>query len=366
MQRYLKKILYGALALSALAAGVDFLIHHYDPTRVLYKRLKAADKYVYDEIDPRFRQTDPNSLIAIQTPADLAGARARLIKAIWGGGGFPATAMPSRIERGIDDADLRALPNLARIDRITVDMGNGIRSFLYHLQPAARTMNRLVIYHHGFAGAIRDVPDILGAFLEQGYGVLAINLMAYGGNSAYFGAADGTQYNLHFDLEKIENPLRYQFEPVAAGINYMHGKFAYRSVDMVGFSAGGFVAVVAAALDPRIRRSYPVAGVYPIYLRSGQDIQNGMASYYPPMLAAASYLDMFILGASGAGRLQMQIFNRYDRCCYNNTKATLYAPAVAGRAAALGGAFTVLIDETHADHKISRFALDAILADMKR
>ena len=366
MKRYLKKILYGVIALSALAAGIDFLIHHYDPTRVLYKRFKAADRYVYDEIDPRFRQTDPNALIAIQTPADLAGARARLTKAVWGGGGFPATSLPSTIETGIDLPVLGALPNLAKIDRLTVDMGNGVRSFLYRLQPAARRRNRLVIYHHGFAGTVRDVPDTLGAFLEQGYAVLAINLMAYGGNSAYFGAADGKQYNLHFDLEKIENPLRYQFEPVAAGINYMARNFAYRSVDMVGFSAGGFVAAVAAALDLRIRRSYPVAGVYPVYLRSGQDIQKGMASYYPPMLAAVSYLDMFVLGASGAGRRQMQIFNRYDRCCYNNTKATLYAPAVAGRAAALGGDFAVLIDETHADHKISRFALKAILADMAR
>jgi dienelactone hydrolase len=366
MKRYLKQILYGVAALSAVAAGVDFLIHHYDPTRVVYKRFKAADKYVYDEIAPRFRQTDPDSLIAIQTRADAADARTRLIAAIWGDRGFPRTAMPAAIEPGIDDPVLSALPNLARIERITVDMGNGVRSFAYHLQPAARRKNRLVIYHHGFAGTVRDVPDVLAAFLEQGYAVLAFNLMAYGGNSAHFRADDGQSFNLHFDLQKFASPLRYQFEPVAVAINYMVKNYDYRSIDMIGFSAGGFVAAVAAALDPRIRRSYPVAGVYPIYLRSGQDIQKGMASYYPPMLAAASYLDMFILGASGAGRGQMQIFNRYDRCCYNNTKATLYAPAVAERAAALGGNFAVLIDETHADHKISRSALDAIVTDIAR
>jgi len=366
MKRHLKKIVYGVLALLALAAGVEFLIHHYDPTRVVYKRLKAADKYVYDEIDPRFRQTDPDTRIAIETPAGAAAARARLIGVIWGGARFPAAVSPSMVETGIEDPVLGALPNLARIDRVTVDMGDGVRSFLYHLLPAARRKNQLVIYHHGFAGAIQDVPETLGAFLDQGYAVLGVNLMAYGGNSGYLPAADGKLYNLHFDLDRIENPLRYHFEPVAVGINYVLREFGYRSVDMVGFSAGGFVAAVAAAIDPRIRRSYPVAGVYPIYLRVGQDIQKGMPSYYPPMLAAASYLDLFILGASGAGRGQMQVFNRYDRCCYNNIKATLYAPAVAARAAALGGNFAVLIDETHADHKISRFALESVLVDMAR
>jgi len=366
MQRYLKRILYGALALSALAGAVEFLIHHYDPTRVLYKRLKAADKYVYDEIDPIFRRTDPATLIHIETPADVAAARARLIGAIWGGGGFPAKARPSKVETGIDDAVLGALPNLARIDRITVDMGNGVRSYLYHLQPAQRRQDRLVLYHHGFAGEIRDVPETIGAFLERGYAVLGLNLMAYGGNSGSVQAADGGSHNLHFDLDRIENPLRYHFEPIVVGINYALRAFGYRSVDIVGFSAGGFMAAVAAAIDPRIERSYPVAGAYPIYLRAGQDIQKGMPSYYPPMLAAASYLDMFILGAAGTGRRQLQVFNRYDRCCFNNTKATLYAPAVAARAAALGGTFAVLIDQTHADHKVSRFALDAILADMAR
>ncbi len=366
MKPYLKKILFGVLALSTLAAGVEFLIHRYDPTRVIYKRLKAADKYVYDEIDPKYRKTDPNTLIAIETPADRDTARARLIAVIWGGGGFPAKAMPSRVEIGIDDTALSALPNLARIDRITVDMGNRVRSYLYLLRPAAGAKNRLVIYHHGFAGAIQDVPQTLAAFLERGYAVLGVNLMAYGGNSAYFRAANGESYNLHFDLDRIENPLRYHFEPVAVGVNYVLANFDYQSVDMIGFSAGGFVATVATAIDPRIRRSYPIAGVYPIYLRAGQDIQKGMPSTYPPMLAAASYLDLFILGAGGAGRRQMQIFNRYDRCCYNNTKATLYAPAVAARAAVLGGEFAVLIDETHADHKFSRFALDAVLANMAR
>ena len=113
----------------------------------------------------------------------------------------------------------------------------------------------------------------------------------------------------------------------------------------------GFTTAVMAALDQRIRRSDPVAGVYPIYLREGQDILTEGPQYYGPMLKAAGYLDMFVLAVDSRDRRQMQVFNRYDRCCFNNMKGRLYEAAVQKTAAAIGGGrFDVLIDQTHADH----------------
>jgi hypothetical protein len=117
-----------------------------------------------------------------------------------------------------------------------------------------------------------------------------------------------------------------------------------------------------AALDPRIVKSYPVAGVLPIGLRHG-DKERAAPQYYPPMLAAASYLDMFVLASDRPGRSQMQFFNRYDRCCFNNVRGKLYEKIVASHAE---GGFSVLIDETHARHKISSWAFDHILQDMQR
>ena len=174
-----------------------------------------------------------------------------------------------------------------------------------------------------------------------------------------------TGYEL--DLDKIELPLRYHFEPLVVGVNHALRVGEYKAVHMVGFSAGAFFTTVMAAIDERIDKSYPIAGVYPIYLREGAEIQPELASYYPPLLAMASYLDLFVLGASGAGRRQFQIFNRYDRCCYNNTKGKLYESVVADavRGIGVGGGFAVLIDESHADHRISEAALEAVLADME-
>ena len=262
---------------------------------------------------------------------------------------------------------LGALPNLAAIDRLTVDMGRDVRSTLYHLKPANNPTGMLVIYHHGFAGEIRDVPEVIGGFLERGYEVLGVNMMAYGGNTNYIWTVDGKRLNLNFDLDKIEKPLRYHFEPLVVGVNYALALGDYTAIHMVGFSAGAFFTTVMAAIDERIARSYPIAGVYPIYLRQGQEIQPHLPSYYPPLLALASYLDLFTLGASGPGRGQLQIFNRYDRCCYNNRKATLYETAVAEavRDIGRGGGFGVFIDESHADHRFSEAALQTVLAHME-
>lgn len=45
------------VALGLLVGLVEIAIHHFDPTRVVYKRLKAPDRYLYEEIDPKLRQT---------------------------------------------------------------------------------------------------------------------------------------------------------------------------------------------------------------------------------------------------------------------------------------------------------------------
>ncbi len=363
----LRRVSLAVLALALVAVTIEILIHHYDPTRVIYKRLKAPSRYTYDEIDPALREVDPRSLIQIETAADVARVRASLIDVIWGRRGFPVDRQPSLVEEDVEDDVFSGLPNLARIDRLTVDMGDDVRSHPLWLHPEEAN-GRIILYHHGYAGTVHDMAHLIAALVENGYAVLAINLMGYGGTSDTAPSIDGPRVNLHFALDRIESPLRYHFEPVVVGLNHVLGSDRDAAADMIGFSAGGFITAVAAAIDTRIVRSYPVAGVYPIYLRTGQDILVEGPPYYPPMLEAASYLDMFVLGAAGERRRQLQVFNRYDRCCFNNTKGRLYEPAVkeALEKVGLGGGFGVLIDETHADHKISRFAVDALLADLRR
>ena len=134
---------------------------------------------------------------------------------------------------------------------------------------------------------------------------------------------------------------------------------------MVGFSAGAWVTVLAAAVDPRIRRSYPVAGVLPVYLR--RDRETAPPQLDPTLLETVGYPDLFVLGAAGPDRAQVQIFNRFDRCCFAGTRGKLFESAIQEAISEIGaGRFMVLIDETHARHKISDFAIRVILSDMER
>ena len=356
----------GALLAIGLGFFVDFLLHDYDPTRVIYKRLKAADEYVYEEVHPRFLETDPRSLITIARDGDAATRRRALAAAIWGGDGYPTESLPQSVATDVEETGFRQGGPVARIDRVAIEMENGVRSTFAHFHPAAPNSG-LVVYHHGYAGTYHDNRRVIERLVDEGYAVMAFNLIAYGGNTARITVPGFGRANLHFDLDQIDRPLRYHFEPVIAALNYAEAHYDYGSIDMLGFSAGGFTTAVIAALDRRIRRSYPVAGVYPIYLRSGQEAIFNGPQYHQPMLDAASYLDMFVLAIDDAERRQLQIFNRYDRCCFNNVKGRLYEQPVKDAAAAIGGgSFAVLIDETHADHKISDFALDHLLADMAR
>lgn len=372
----IKFLLLAIAAVAVLAGSVEILIHRYDPTRIIYKRLKAENRYVYDEIDPSFLKLDPHSLLSVRTPTQIAALRGRIIDVVWGPTGFPEKHLSTQIDAKFSDPVLDSLPNVGSVERLAVDIGHQrgtastsvVRSYLYHLTPASAARNELVIYHHGYAGEIRDVPKVLGRFLAEGYAVLGINQPGYGENMGTVTLADGSDANLHYELGRIDHPLRYHIEPTIAGINYAHQTVRYDAIYMVGFSAGAFAATIAAAIDERILKSYPVAGVYPVYLRVGQEVHDTLPAQYPPLLAAGSYLDFFTSGAAGKGRSQLQIFNRYDRCCYNNRKGKLYESVVAGTVAnlGLGGRFAVAIDETHADHRISEFALDLILTDMAR
>jgi pimeloyl-ACP methyl ester carboxylesterase len=279
--------------------------------------------------------------------------------------------MPESIEQNVADERFADLANLERIDRIRIRMKNGVHSNAYHFHPR-RGNGRLVLYHHGYAGVFHDAKHVIAGLLSEGYAVIALNYLGYGenwsGGEFYLPRFGWYQMSVHRLLDLVDRPMTYFIEPVVVALNHAERRYRYEAVDMIGFSAGGWTAMVAAALDPRIRRSYPVAGGYPLYLRSGHERNQSVPpQYYGPLVGAMNYLEMFVLGASGEGRRQLQIFNRYDRCCFRNTLARLYEPAVGAAVERLGsGSFEVLIDETHADHKISDFALAAIIRDLAR
>lgn len=368
-----RALIAGAMALvivGGVAGVAAWAVHEggYAPARIAWKRWRAPDKYTYDEIDPRFRQTDPRSLITVRTREAADERRAALIAAIFGAQGYPAERRPDRVEANVTMPELGRIDSLAGIDRLTVDLGHGVTKPSYLMRPA-RANGTLVLYQHGYAGTFIQVRQHIKAMLDQGYTVLAMNLLSYDAGTwpAQMNLPGRGWYRVApHDLPTFfEHPMRFWFEPAAAALNHAFATGGFQHVYMLGFSMGGWTTQVMAAMTPLIERSYSVAGGYSLYLRSQERNETPPPVLYGRLAQAADYLDMYVLAADRPGRRQLQIFNRYDRCCYRNTKALLYRDATREAIGEIGGgSFDVIIDETHADHKISDHAMALILADM--
>lgn len=375
--RLWRRVVLVIAGLAVLAGLVEIAIHHYDPTRVVYKRLKAPDPYLYEEIDPKLQQTDAASLIRPGVIADPALTRSRIIDVIWDEDGYPSDISPDKVEIDIKDGFLGELPRGTTVTKLYFELGLGLRSRPY-LARAANGNNRLVIYHHGFGDPIDRAAPFLRALLESGFDVLALNALGSGGTTAIVRSDQdailehvrkpGGLSNVFHQMSHFDRPFRYHMNQIIGALAYAQDRHTYDSVDIAGFSMGAFLTVLSAAVIPEIERSYPIAGVYPNYMRRGQEVMPDGAPSYEPLRDVANQLELFVLGASGPQRNQLQIFNRYDRCCFNGIRSDLYKLPVQNALAETGNAghFDIRIDETHADHKISRFAIEAILNDLNR
>jgi hypothetical protein len=171
----------------------------------------------------------------------------------------------------------------------------------------------------------------------------------------------------HHDKLRLLRPAtglaaQYLLEPVPVALNRLAPN--YRSVAMIGLSGGGWTTTLAAALDPRISKSFPVAGSAPPDIAPA-GVWHEYEQSDPALYAHISYLDLYVLGAAGRGRRQVQILNEYDDCCFAGRGAESYRTAVADRARRLGGRYDLLIDASHGRHLISPWAMERILAALE-
>jgi hypothetical protein len=128
-----------------------------------------------------------------------------------------------------------------------------------------------------------------------------------------------------------------------------------------------------AAIDDRIKYSFSVAGSMPLYYRSGGsmgDIEQFLPELYRDV---AGYPDLYVLGAFGKGRKQVQILNRNDDCCFGKNQhdpsrdydkdLKTFENSVKSKLKALeaDGQYYLVIDETAPNHQITTFSLNNII-----
>ena len=170
----------------------------------------------------------------------------------------------------------------------------------------------------------------------------------------------------HDDLfHYADRPLRFFLEPIVVALNYMEDHSSYPHVYMTGLSGGGWTTTVFAALDPRIERSFPVAGSVPIYLRIGNEGLTDSEQVDPGFYSIANYEELYTMGAFGENRLQYQILNRVDSCCFYGNRFTNWIYKVRATVAQMGEGEYRFYSEYNPDvHAFSSEGLSIILGSI--
>ena len=326
--------------------------------------------------------------IKIHTPAEVKAKRMEIIKAIWG-----TNILPVRTDVVVTPdvkSPLSPSSTLSRVDRIEIpvsaaeDQGASPVKDLAYLFVPVRRNNRLVLLNPGHSCTLKESPETnyrieqtINGLLQAGFDVLAVfmphvsetgcNLDHCSIMNTYIGSGD----------HPATYGLRFFLEPEIVSLNYLLKNNSYENVNMVGLSGGGWTTNLLSAIDDRIKYSFSIAGSMPIYYRfSGSmgDVEQFLPELYRDI---AGFPDLYILGAFGKGRKQVQILNRNDDCCfgqkqhdpernYDNDLKT-YAESVKDRLNTLdaSGHYYLVIDETSKKHQISAFALNIILKELK-
>jgi hypothetical protein len=319
----------------------------------------------FNEIDPAALKVDVPSLIHVHNGKDVARIRKELISFIWKNNGTLPTT--STIER-VDTELPKPLANCpATCETLTISMDKGFKSVVYQVRPKAAT-KRLALFHQGHDGNVWSGggAETVSFLIEKGFSVMVFQMPLFGDNKRFAPAGMMS----HDDMAKLVSPdlepIKYFVEPIVIALNNSSKKYASDEVVMIGLSGGGWTTTLYAAIDPRIRLSFPVAGTLPDYLRVGRPGDKGdWEQSYPALYANANYLDLYILGSSGAGRKQRQILNKFDSCCFSGVGYRTYEKHISKAVTKIGGgAFDVHLDETHRSHLVSASVLKNAIGPM--
>lgn len=326
----------------------------------------------FEKIQEEYANTDVTGLISIKSSDDVFRKRDALISFLWGNTGLPVT-LPLPVNLDLDDPYFSDIAGLQRIERIVVSMEFGLQSVVYHFIPEVAS-NKAVVFHQGHHGPFHKSKKEVAQFIERGFNVVAFSMPLLGFNNQPTVDISGLgklKITSHDHMKYLSpekgHPIKYFIEPVVILLNYLERRYDFASVSMVGISGGGWTTTLAAAVDTRIDKSYPIAGSYPIYLRSNSHGDWGdYEQNNPDLYGVVNYLELYVLGSHGRNRKQLQMLNQYDPCCFAGVKWKTYRDIIVGRIDELGvGEFDLFMDDSHQEHKISKVAMERILGELE-
>jgi hypothetical protein len=341
---------------------------------------------IYTDLPSQLVGYDSNSEIHIHSASDANVVRQNVVSYLWGGSGLPTelpTSTPVYSGGGTLPADLVGLnvSNIASAEKWQANMDFGYGTSMYLLRPAnTSNAQRLAIVHHGHVGYAGRFSIGIGAvtdnLLKNGFTVLEMQMPLMGWNTqTRFDLPSGTvSLGSHdamvgtLESQPGGSSLRFFLEPVIQGINkFIQTTPNFTDISMMGLSGGGWTTTLAAAIDPRIKLSVPVAGSEPLYARpyypgSVGDAEQYLSTMYNSTAGKASYLDLYALGSTGDGRRQIQLLNQYDNCCFYGVAYQTWVDNVKTAVASTGaGTYDFYLDTTAHSHQISTNAINNVI-----
>jgi len=347
--------------------GILIITYEVFPSSIL-KSIK--DDFEKTSETPLYEPNYVLSLINLRDSSSIDNARKNLNLFLWNQKNL-YDGIPNEIEKKIFDDRYNDLENLDSIDKFSINMEYGVNSIAYLFNPI-NDNGKLIIYHQGHGGGFIEGKNTIQSLLEKNYSIIAFSMPLLGMNSQPL--LDDPEFGKiklqsHNQFELLENsmftPIKFFVEPIIVSLNYIDIHYDFDSVYMVGISGGGWVTVLAGAIDERIDQSYSVAGSYPLFLRTEQKNLGDYEQRNLELYGIANYLDLYVMASSGPDRKFIQIFNKFDPCCFDGDSFSSYEKQVKKIVNNLeDGYFKIYLDDTHNEHIISNHGLEIIINEI--
>jgi hypothetical protein len=351
-----------------LAFSLGFVVNMYEifPYSILKDLYVETQKIPSTEI----YENDVYSLINIDSIVSKTAITNNLNQFLWKQDSLP-NHEPSFIENNITDVKYSNMKNLNSIDKFTIDMEYDVNSVAYFFKPSISN-NKLIIYHQGHRGDFYEGKTTIEYFLEKNYSVIAFSMPLLGMNSQPIIDNVHTgkiKLHSHNQLELLESqkftPIKFFVEPIIVTINYLENNYNFDSYHTVGISGGGWAVTLAGAIDERILQTYSVAGSYPLFLRSNPENFGDYEQHNLELYEKSNYLDLYVMASIGDDRKFIQIFNKYDPCCFSGESFQIYENEIKKVIDEIdNGYFDIYLDDSHKEHIISSYALEIIINEI--
>lgn len=321
-----------------------------------------------DKLDHDISFIEFNDSISFQNTNELKEKRNQLIEFIWKTNSLPEQ-LPNIFEKNITDERFSNLSNLKQIDRLTIKMENNLSSIVYVFLPE-RDNGDVILYHQGHSGGFINGKTTIQKFIDNGFTVAAFSMPLIGLNNQpiieveNLGPIKFFKHNQFVLLEsETFSSMSYFFTPISVTLNHLSDNSSFGNFHMVGISGGGWATTIYPALDSRITKSFSIAGSLPLSLRNVVEDVGDYEHYHPKFYSIANYLEFYIMSSYGNnGREHLQIFNKYDTCCFAFGSLDSLESSVKKHLSKFdSGDFNIVIDDTHKQHKISNYVSEIII-----